>query len=83
MPRKKKTLSQDETMQIQAVELVPGQMVCANDGTYCKVVSIDPVVDLPDRNSGMVATDAVVARLDRINHTTLELFSGSVTIKVA
>lgn len=70
-------------MQIQAVDLVPGQYVCANDGTFCRVISIDPVMDVPHRNSGIVPTDAVAARLDRVTHTTLELLSGEVTIKVA
>ena len=78
-PRKKK----EKTMQIQAVDLTPGQLVCANDGTYCKVLSIDPVMDVSHRNSGVVPTDMVAARLDRGTHSTLELLSGTVTVKVA
>jgi hypothetical protein len=82
MPRKKKTPSQDATMQIQADDLIPGHMVCANDGTFCRVISIDPVVDIHDDKS-VTNSGTVVVKLDRATHVVSELLSGTVTIKAA
>jgi hypothetical protein len=77
--RKKKD-ADDGVVELDAMDLVAGQVLAANDGNF-KILDVDPVLELP-RGNGVLPSTQVVVRLDT-NPTSLRLLSGSVTVVAA
>jgi len=67
---------------IAVMELRPGHLVVANDGTSRRVLAVDPVLD-PRGGTYESTTTEVIAKLQSEDAVVLELFSGTVNVAAA
>lgn len=80
--KKKPQEEQSETMELHVAQLVPGQFIQANDGTFQKIIRIDPVMNIP-RVGDFKPTEQVVLYLSVSGSTESVLRSGKVVVKAA
>ena len=71
-----------DEVKVLARNLVPGNMVRANDGGLYRVISVDLVID-PRGGVYEAETDEVLVRLERESVIGQELMRGEVTIEAA
>lgn len=84
MVSKKKSLPKDDkhTVELLTTQLSVGQYIQANNGEFCKIIQIDPVMNIP-RIGNISESEQVVLRLDKITHTELELRVGTIIVLAA